>query len=137
MIVTFTHSFAGLFQHDSQFLLFLVFIHSLISVAKPSSANLRVIRWKNERGEVKKFHLKSKMFHKWRRIGDLVASRQQVEVWSREMNSEQCCDAVLSQWLDHPPRRYPATWEGLCELLDDCELGEVASELKLAVSNAV
>ena len=107
------------------------------TTAKPSCANLRVIRWKNERGEVKKFHLKFKVFHKWRRIGDLVASRQQVEVWSREMNSEDCCDAVLSQWLDHPPRRYPATWEGLCELLDDCELGEVASELKLAVSNAV
>ena len=60
-----------------------------------------------------------------------------MEVWSREMNSEDCCDAVLSQWLHYPPRRYPATWEGLCELLDDCELGELASELKLAVSNAV
>ena len=109
----------------------------MFTAAKPSSANLSVIWWKNERGEVRKFRLKSQVYHKWRRIGSLVASRQQVEVWSREMNSEDCCDAVLSQWLDHPPRRYPATWEGLCELLDDCELGEVASELKLAVSNAV
>ena len=62
---------------------------------------------------------------------------QQLEAWSSEMNGRQCCEAVICYWLHHPPRRYPATWEGLYKLLGDCEVGEVASELKLAVNNAV
>ena len=66
-----------------------------------------------------------------------MVPRQQLEVWSKRMDDNDCSDALLGYWLDHPPRRYPATWEGLYKLLDDCELGEVASELKLAVSNAV
>ena len=86
---------------------------------------------------MKKFRLKSQVYHKWRRMANLVASRQQVEVWGREKNSEECCDAVLCRWLDHPPRHYPATWEGLSELLEDSELSEVANELKLALNNAI
>ena len=106
-------------------------------LAKPNSTNLTVIRWRNERGEVKKFHLKSKVYHKWRNIGNLVCSRQQLEVWEREKDSKSCCEAVLSHWLDHPPSPYPATWEGLYELLDDSELGEVSTGLHVAVENAI
>ena len=106
-------------------------------VAKPSSSNLTVIRWKNERGEVKKFKLKNSIMHKWRDIGNLVVPRQQLEVLVREKDAKECCEAVLSHWLDHPPRNYPATWEGLYELLDDSELGQVATELKIAVDNAI
>ena len=98
---------------------------------------MTVIRWKNERGEVKKFRLKNCVVHKWRKIGNLVVPRQQLEVWGKRMDDEECCEAVLSHWLDHPPRHYPATWEGLYELLDDSELGQVAIELKEAVDNAI
>ena len=111
--------------------------HSLIFIAKPTSANLTAIRWRNERGEVKKFKLKSSIIHKWRDIGNLVVPRQQLEVWAKEKDAKECCEAVLSHWLDHPPRHYPATWEGLYEFLDDSELGQVASELKQAVDNAI
>ena len=106
-------------------------------VAKPTSSNLTVIRWKNKRGEGKKFRLKNSIVHKWRKIGNLVVPRQQLEVWGKRMDDEECCEAVLSFWLDHPPRHYPATWEGLYELLDDSELGQVATELKQAVNNAI
>ena len=105
-------------------------------IAKPTSANLTVIRWKNK-GQEEKFKLKSSIVHKWRKIGNLVVPRQKLEVWAKRMNDEECCEAVLSCWLDHPPRRYPATWKGLYELLDDCELGQVAIELKQAVDNAI
>ena len=46
------------------------------------------------------------------------------------MDDEECCTAVFSDWLEHPPPHYPATWEGLYELLDDSssELGEVVAE---------
>ena len=111
--------------------------HSLIFTAKPTSSNLTVIRWRNERGEVNKFRLKSFIIHKWRDIGNLVVPRQQLEVWAKEKDVKECCEAVLSYWLDHPPRHYPATWEGLYELLDDSELGQVAIELKEAVDNVI
>ena len=106
-------------------------------MARPNSVNLTVIRWKDEFGEVKKFKLKSSIYHKWRNIGNLVCSRQQLDVWVKEKDAEDCCDAVLSHWLDHPPRHYPATWKGLHELLDDSELGQVASDLKIAVERAI
>ena len=107
------------------------------TTAKPSSSNLTVIKWKNDRREVTKFRLKTSIIHRWRKIGNLVAPRQQLEVWAKRLDDEDCCEAVLSHWLDHPPRHYPATWEGLYELLDDSELGQVATELKLAVDNAI
>ena len=98
-----------------------------------------VITWKDERGEVKKFWLKQSIMHRWRDVGDLVVPRQQFEVtlWANEKDAKARCTAVLSHWLDHPPRHYPATWEGLYKLLDDSELGQVATELKQAVDNAI
>jgi hypothetical protein len=96
-----------------------------------------VIRWRNERGEVKKYKLKSSIMHRWRKIGNLVVPRQQLEVWAKRKDDEECCEAVLCAWLDHPPCYYPATWEGLYELLDSSELGQVAADLKKAVDNAV
>ena len=114
------------------------YLHILFThIAKPTSANLTVIRWRNERGEVKKFWLKQSIMHKWRTVGDLVVPRQRLAGWAKRMDDEEGCRAVLSHWLDHPPRHYPATWEGLYELLDDSKLGQVATELKQAVNNAI
>ena len=79
----------------------------------------------------------SAIIHKWRDIGNFVVAWQQLEVWAKEKDAKECCEAVLSHWLDHPPRYYPATWEGLYELLDDSELSQVAIELKQAVINAI
>ena len=106
-------------------------------IAKPNSSNLTVIRWKNERGELEKFRLHVKLVHKWRDIGALVVPRQLLEMWEREKDVSSCCRAVLSYWLDHPTRHYPATWEGLYELLDDIEFKQVAMDLKQAVDNAI
>ena len=107
-------------------------------IAKPSSRNLTVIKWKNKKGEVKKFKLKTSIVHKWKEIGNLVdITWQQLEAWAKRMDDKACCEAALSHWLDHPPSDYPATWEGLYELLDDNELGQVATDLKQAAENAI
>ena len=95
-----------------------------------------MISWRNERGEVKKFRLKQSIMHKWRDISDLVVPWQQLEVWAKRKDDKECCSAVLSYWLEHPSHNYPATWEGLYELLKDSELGQVAIELRQAVDNA-
>jgi hypothetical protein len=44
---------------------------------------------------------------------------------------------VMNYWLTHRhPSDYPPTWEGLCEMLEDVELAEVAVELRKAVEAA-
>ena len=58
-------------------------------------------------------------------------------MWEKEKKTEECCTAVFHYWLDHPCEDYPPTWEGLGELLVDCELSQVATELKLAVNNII
>ena len=97
---------------------------------------MTIIRWKDESGEIRKFKLKQSIVHKWRDLGDLIVPWQQLEVWAKEKDAKECCTAVLLYWLEHPPHNYPATWEGLYELLDDCELSQVAAELKKAVHGA-
>ena len=100
--------------------------------------NMTTMKWKNTDGVVKKFRLKSRIIHKWRDIGNLVASYEQLEVWAKDLkDSNSCCDAVLNHWLTHPPSQYPATWEGLLELLDDIEVSSVATELKTALENGI
>ena len=105
--------------------------------AKPDSINLSLIKWKNMTGETEIFRLKTSIIHKWRDVGNLVVPRQMLEAWAREKDAQGCCEAVVSHWLDDPPPRYPATWDGLYELLNDSELGQVATDLKQAVENAV
>ena len=105
--------------------------------AKPTSFNLTMITWKNEKGKTMKYGLKQSIMHKWRDVGDLVVPWQQLEVWAKRKDDKECCTAVLSYWLEHPSHNYPASWEGLYELLNDSELCQVASELKQAVDNAI
>ena len=89
-------------------------------------------------GEIEKFRLKTSIMGKWRAVGNLIeVPRQQLEVWAKRKDDNECCEEVLSYWLDHPPPDYPATWEGLYELLNDSEIGQVAADLKEAVDNAV
>ena len=75
--------------------------------------------------------------HRWQDIGDLVVPWPQMEVWSKRMDDKDCCRAMLLYWLVNPPSKYPVTWESLYELLDDCELSEIACKLKMAVDNAI
>ena len=109
--------------------------HTNTHTAKPDSSNLTIIKWKNENGETEAFRLKSSILHKWRDIGNLVVPRQQLEVWAKKKDDKESCEAVLSYWLDNPTSHYPATWEGLYELLKDSELGQVAADLKQAVDS--
>ena len=95
-----------------------------------------MIKWKDASGKFETFRFKTSIIHKWRDIGNLIVPRQLLETWAKEKDAKACCDAVLSHWLDNPPPYYPATWEGLYELLNDSELGQVASDLKQAVDSA-
>ena len=106
--------------------------------AKPTLSNLAKIEWKNEKGEVEKFCLKDKIVHEWKAIGDLVIPKEKLNEWAvNGMQQEECCEAMLSCWLENAPSNNPVTWEGLYEILEMSNLGDIASELKHAINNAI
>ena len=103
------------------------------------SIHLMLIKWKDEQGQTHRFLLMDKIENKWRDIGQVLGnSIPQLDSLSKkhQENSKECCRAVLGRWLDNPPSDYPATWNGLIELLEDCELRHVATELKTVLRKA-
>lgn len=82
------------------------------------------------------------MCNKWKEIGCLLEIPLPVlQAWGttyRE-NPFECINPVLSHWLENSlsSEYYPVSWEGLQYLLEDAELTEVTSDLKLALANAL
>ena len=95
-------------------------------------ALLQLIKW-TEGSETKRFFLTDKIADKWRRLGRLLSIEgSQLEGFARQYQNDinECCQTVLTKWQENPPPKYPATWGGLVELLEDCRLPEVVKELK-------
>ena len=117
--------------------------HKLISLhilaAHPTPSNLELIKWKNERGEIKKFHLKNEICHKWERLGNLLEIPLPILKSMEQQyrgDARVSMTAVFQYWiLERPSDLYPLTWEGLDRLLNDAELGEIAEDLKQALNN--
>ena len=90
----------------------------------------------------KKLRIYSEIAHKWRPIASLLGLEpgqiSAIEHDRRETAS--CITAVLQRWLEHASQlsnaeRYPKSWQGLINLLDDVELGEIAMKLKKALTS--
>lgn len=103
------------------------------------SRNLALIKWINDQGNTQRFYLVEKIAHKWKDLGVLLGlSTSMLESLTKKHQGDAfvCCQEVLGQWLESPPLDYPSTWRGLVELLEDCQLGDVATELKTALFKA-
>ena len=102
------------------------------------SQNLTLIRWRDDQGRIQRFYLMDNISYKWRIIGELLGlpfpKLESIAMEHRD-KPENCCRSVLGQWLDNPSPRYPATWQGLLELLEDGKLGEIATQLRTALEN--
>ena len=94
--------------------------------------HLKLIKWKDEGGQTKRYYLMDEISFKWHDIGVLIglsfAQLESISMEHREKPTE-CCRAVLGHWFDDPPPDYPVTWKGLIELLEDCQLDQTVSEL--------
>ena len=101
--------------------------------------HLALIKWKDGQGQTQRFYLMDKIAYKWRTLGELLGlsfSKLQSLAADHRDKSEECCRAVLGQWLDNPPPDYPTTWQGLLELLEDSQLGQVVTELRNVLDKA-
>ena len=77
--------------------------------------------------------------YKWRTIGELIGlSYPKLESLAMEHRDkpEHCCRSVLGCWLENPPPRYPTTWQGLIELLEDSQLDEIVRQLRTVIPKA-
>ena len=101
--------------------------------------HLNLIRWKDDQGQTQRFFRKDQISPKWRDIGELIRlNYSELDTISEKYRGDpkECCRAVLGQWLDNPPPDYPTTWQGLLELLEDSQLGQVVTELREILDKA-
>ena len=103
----------------------------------PNSQNIHVLKWKNAEGKTERLRIVSEISYKWEDFGGVLGIPwPQLQCWNKDYkDSKKCCVAVLHHWLDNPTDDYPATWEGLCELIEDCDLSNVADKLREATQN--
>ena len=101
-----------------------------------------LIKWEDENGVKRELRIYSKIAHKWRQIATRLGF-ELGEIESVEENhhrNDSRITAVLRRWFENArslanASRYPKSWQGLINLLEDAELGEVAEELKKALSS--
>ena len=111
-----------------------------LNTAKPTSKNLYLIEWMNEKRETKQLRIKESICNQWREIGNLLEISDSVlESWNtkHKEDSLKCISSVMSHWLECPTDDYPVSWEGLKKLLNDVRLSEVAKDIEVALRYAL
>ena len=67
----------------------------------------------------------------------LGITQNQLEVWEQQYsgNAQNCWRKVMEHWLNGGAKdKYPPTWDGLYDLLEDARCSQVAEELKRTVN---
>ena len=101
--------------------------------------HLNLIKWNDGGGETQRFYLMENISPNWRGIGELIGLSMPVlkNIATKHRDEPlECCRDVLRHWLENPPSDYPITWRGLIELLKDCKLGQIVSELESVLTKS-
>ena len=100
--------------------------------------NLTLMKWSDDSNRKHRLHLIDEISPKWKEASDLLGlstSRTgSIEMTHRDART--CCREVMAEWLNHADGvyNYPATWEGLCELLNDLNLSCLSKQLHYIVN---
>ena len=103
---------------------------------------LDLIKWEDENGRKRELRIHSKIEHKWRQIATQLGY-EPGEIESIEENHNRNYSritAIFRRWFENArslpgASRYPKSWQGLINLLEDTELSEVVEELKKALNS--
>ena len=98
--------------------------------------HLILLKWTDNQGQAQRFYLMDKIKDKWHTFGSMLGLNVKSLTAQHQGNAEDCCRTVLDQWLDNPPPDYPATWQGLLDLLEDSQLGQVVTDLRTILDKA-
>lgn len=88
-------------------------------------------------GKSQRLKLLERISKKWKTIGYILGQKAE-DINRYEENSRDtfsCCREVFNHWFkSDESSRYPKTWEGVCELLDDVGYKQVQIQLLEALS---
>lgn len=88
-------------------------------------------------GSTQRLRIVDEICPRWKDVGDIIGlGRSQMDAIEKKrlMDCRDCCRDVLSEWLEHGKKRYPVSWEGMCELLEDLRFNFIAQQLKEALT---
>lgn len=99
--------------------------------------HLELLKWRDEGGREQELRVVSRVSSQWRSFGrQLGFQSNELDVLEERSlrDPNKCWLEVMRQWLERGGYHdYPATWEGLYQLLDDLRFESVASELRTGV----
>ena len=112
-----------------------VLISPVSSTPSLSISNLTCLRW-TDKGQVQIIKIREKISPRWEEAGDLLGltvERLKGIDMHRRGDVGMCCRDVLVDWLHENQGDYPATWEGVVQVLEDMDLSAAALQLKKAL----
>ena len=99
--------------------------------------SLNHLRWIDEQGQEQDIRLVKKVSAKWYEFGMFLGTGlNELDAWRIQYQGDAgiCWNKVMNEWLvKGGSHDYPATWEGLCILLNDLDFGNVARDLQKIV----
>jgi hypothetical protein len=103
---------------------------------------LDLIKWKDENGVERELRIYSKIGLKWEDVATRLGLGGEISAIKQDSHYQTlpCIKALFKKWFENATRLpnakdYPKSWHGLIKLLNDVQLGEVAEELKRALSS--
>ena len=93
-----------------------------------------------EEGKHQSFFIIDEMAPKWKRIGRMLkfSTSDMETITSSCRDDTECCDKLLSQWLqgqNDVNERHPKTWENLLDVIRAARLAELADKLEKILSS--
>ena len=110
-------------------------ISPVSSTPSLSISKLTCLRW-TDKGQAWILKIREKISPRWEEVGDLLGlttERLKGIHMQRLGDVGMCCRDVLVDWLHENQGGYPATWEGVVQLLEDMDLSAAAQQLKNAL----
>lgn len=105
---------------------------------RPTMGELRLIKWNDEHGQVKKLKVIERASDKWKNIGNLfgIDGSVLIDYEGRTQRNSECFSLVLQNWLDNGhTMTYPCTWTGIIEVLADTDHGTLSEDLTNALTH--
>lgn len=101
------------------------------------------IKWKNANGKIETVYIYKAAAMKWKKVATVLGLEEyEIEGIDSEKRGkhEDCVIAVFSRWLQNAsgmkyPEKFPKSWKGLINLLNESERAELAKSVIKAISS--
>ena len=101
-----------------------------------NSRHLQLIEWTNKKGSTSCLRLYEEMAPHWKVVANLIGLKKEIIAVNHRDDALECIRGVMKEWMINAPNitTYSCTWNGLCNLLDNAQLGKAREDLQEACS---